>query len=208
MNAIKLAAMCALTLGAAVLAGAAVAVDPMTREEAQDYLARHRMGRDAENVIAAVMRGDAAAAEALLAAGVDPNAKGSLPHSALQMASLSCQGGQVSDERILGVMDALIRHGARVNEPGVGGLDALFVAVQNCKPAIVRRLVAAGANLNSRTPQGYTPLSMALIVKNYDAAEMLIEAGARLSAEAAKKLLDGEEKNSRLTQLVKRARAK
>ena len=208
MKTIKLTAMCVLALGACVLAGAANAVDAMTREEARDYLTRHRIAIDPENVIAAVMRGDAAALEVLLAAGVDPNAKGSLPHSALQMASLSCQGGRVSEGHILDVMDVLIRHGARVNEPGVGGLDALFVAVQNCKPAIVRRLVTGGANINSRTPQGYTPLSMALIVKNYDAAEVLIEAGARLSAEAAGKLLDAKEKDPRLTQLVKRARAK
>ena len=180
----------------------------MSREEAQQYLDRNRIGLDPENLIGAAMSGNAQTAEALLSAGVDPNAKGVLPQSALQLAALGCAGDRVKPEKVLQTIDALLNHGARVNEPGMGGLTALFVAVQNCPADVVRRLLKAGADMNSRTPQGYSPLSMALIVENYDAADVLIEAGARLSAEAASKLLDGENKDDRLAKLVKRARGK
>jgi ankyrin repeat protein len=180
----------------------------MSREDALKYLARNQIGLDPENLIAAALSGNAQTAEALLSAGVDPNSKGELPQSALQLAALGCAGDRVKPEKVTQTIDVLVRHGARVNDPGMGGLTALFVSVQNCPADVVRRLVKAGADLNSRTPQGYTPLSMALIVENYDAAEVLIDSGARLSAEAATRLLDGENKNTRLLKLVSRARGK
>lgn len=207
-------------LFALLLSSGAFAADPATtpfpvvespvmgRDEALRYLQANRVAADPDNLVGAVMSGKVQLVNALLSAGVDANAKGSLPQSALELASLSCAGGRVKADQVVRMMDVLLDHGARVNEPGMGGLNALFVAVQNCPPEVVRRLVKAGADLNARTPQGYTPLSMALIVENYDAADVLIGAGARLSAEAAKNLMDGEEKNARLAAIVKRARAK
>ena len=43
---------------------------------------------------------------------------------------------------------------------------------------------------------------MALIVSNYDAAEALIDGGARLSAEGGQKLTQGAPDNKRLNDLV------
>lgn len=204
---------------AVLFAGSALAADPttpfpvaeaptMSRDEAVRYLHENRIAAEPDNLVSAVMGGNTKLLNALLSAGVDANAKGALPQTALQLAALSCAGGRVKSAQVVQMMDLLIEHGARVNEPGMGGLSTIFVAVQNCSPDVVRRLVKGGADLNSRTPQGYTPLSMALIVENYDAADALIASGARLSAEAAKNLMDGEEKNARLAALVKRARAK
>lgn len=208
------------TIVALVLYGNALAADSVTtpfpvaeapvmsRDQALAYLHENRVAIEPDNLVGAVMNGNAKLANALLSAGVDANAKGGLPQSPLQLASLSCAGGRVKSAQVVQMMDLLLDHGARVNEPGMGGLNALFVAVQNCSPDVVRRLIKGGADLNARTPQGFTPLSMALIVENYDAADVLITSGARLSAEAAKNLMDGEEKNARLAALVKRARAK
>ena len=87
-------------------------------------------------------------------------------------------------------------------------MPPLILAAQQCTPAVVKRLIAGGAKLDVRLPQGFTPLSMALIVGKYDNAEVLIDAGARLSAESAAKLSEGQQDNAKLMSLVKRATAK
>lgn len=160
------------------------------------------------NIASQILGGEARTVEALIVAGVNPDQNESLPQSALELAAMSCAGDRVEEAKILETMDVLIAAHANANAPGAGALTALIVAAQQCRPAVVRRLIAAGAKLDARTPQGFTPLSMALIVSNYDAAEALIEAGARLSPEAAKKLNDDGKSNARLLELVKRAAAK
>jgi ankyrin repeat protein len=83
-----------------------------------------------------------------------------------------------------------------------------MVAAQHCPAPVVKRLLKAGADWKFRTPQGFTPLSMSLLLGNYDTAEVLIDAGARLSSEAAARLLEGKKDDVRLAALVKKARAK
>jgi ankyrin repeat protein len=83
-----------------------------------------------------------------------------------------------------------------------------MVAAQQCPAAVVRRLLRAGADLKFKTSLGISPLSMAFIVGNLDAAEALIEGGARLSPEAAGKLLKDHKDDARRTALVNKARGK
>src|ERR1700720_4450092 len=180
---------------------AAPKVPHMSREEALAYLAEEQLALDPTNLVSPIMNGKVELVEALLAAGVDVNDRSGLPQPVLQLAVSSCAGDRLETPKILAMIDVLLAPGAR-------GLSPLMVAVQQCPPAVVRRLLRAGADLQFRTSLGISTLAMALIVKNYDAAEVLIDAGARLSPEAASKLLTGKKDDARLVALVKRARAK
>ena len=187
----------------------ATAVPHMTRAAALAYL--HDQGLDlavyATNLVSPMFSGEVETVEALLAAGVDPNDR-TLPQPALQLAAATCSGGRVPEQVTVSLIEVLLAHGAKVNPPGASELSPLMVAVQQCPAAVVRRLVRAGADLNFRTSLGIAPLGMALITRNFDAAGALIDAGARLSPEAASKLLTGKNDDPRLVALVKRARAK
>jgi ankyrin repeat protein len=156
----------------------------------------------------AAMRGDAASVSALLAKGIDPNARGSLGKTPLRMAtSFACMMPAVAEKDLLATVDALIAGGANVNEVDDYGLGVLLMAAQKCKAAAVTRLLKAGADTEQRSPQGLSPLSMALIVKNYDAAGALVDHGARLSRESIAKLFPEPPTEPELAALVKRATA-
>src|SRR5260370_30829394 len=198
-----------LTVFAAEPAGdAAPKVPHMSRDAALAYVAKEDLALEPSNLVGQIIIGKGELVEALLSAGVDVNAKSELPQRALQLAASSCSGQTVDTQTILAMIEVLLAHGAKVNPPGAGELSPLMVAIQQCPAAVVRRLVRAGADLQFRTSLGISTLAMALIVKNYDAAEVLIDAGARLSPEAASKLLTGKKDDARLVALVKRARAK
>jgi uncharacterized protein len=186
-------------------AGVARAV-PMTHDQARAWLQDQQIEVSPDNLVQQIMTGNADAVDALVGAGLDVNAKSSLPQSPLELAGMTCAGGRVSPPVTIHIMDTLIAAGADPNAPGMQGLGPLMIAAQQCDGSVVKRLIAAGARLDSRTVQGYTPLTMALIVKNYPAAEALVDAGARITPEAAHKLTDGST-DDRLKGLVTRATA-
>jgi len=188
------------------LGAVAEEIPKMTREEATRYLAQGRYAVEPSNLVGAIMNGDAELTEALLSAGVDANDP-ELIKPALRLAASSCAGKRIETEKILTIMEILLAHGAKVNVPGETELSALMVAAQQCDGSIVHRLVKAGADMKFKTSVGFTPLSMAFLVENLDAAEALIDEGARISAEAAKKLLEGKD-DPKYIALVKKARAK
>jgi ankyrin repeat protein len=152
----------------------------------------------------AAMRGDVATVKALLARGVDPNVRGSLKKSPLRMAtSVGCM--MTAEKDVLAVVDVLIAGGSDVNEVDDFGLGVLLMTAQKCKASAVTRLLKAGADPEQRSPQGLSPLSMALIVKNYDAAAALIDHGVRLSKASITKIFPEPPEEPELAALVKRA---
>jgi ankyrin repeat protein len=78
---------------------------------------------------------------------------------------------------------------------------------QKCKAAAVTRLLKAGADVEQRSPQGLSPLAMALIVNNFDAARALADHGARLSRESMAKIFPEPPADPEQAALVKRATA-
>jgi len=168
---------------------------------------RPTSAQEADLLVNAAMRGDSGSVRTLLARGVDPNVRGSIGKTPLRAAtSLGCMM-QPSEADVLAVVDALIAAGANVNEVDDFGLGVLLMAAQKCKAAAVRRLLEAGADHEQRSPQGFSPLSMALIVKNYDAAEALVAHGARLSKESMAKIFPEPPPEPAVAALVKRATA-
>ena len=205
-----------LACGALALsAAAALPAEPpapkvphMSREEALAYVQEERLALTGSNLVNPILGGDAEKVEALLSAGLDVNDTSDLPKPAMRLAASACASHKQDADTVLTVMEVLLAHGAKVNEPEGSQLTPLMVAAQHCPAPVVKRLLKAGADWKFRTPQGFTPLSMSLLLGNYDAAEALIEAGARLSPEAAAKLLEGKKDDARLAALVKQARGK
>jgi uncharacterized protein len=193
--------------GASMLVQAQEVAEPrMTREQAEQVMQDDGTAVMQENLPVNLFNAKATIVEAMLVLGVDPNGKLEMtPQTTLEFALQACMDKSIAEADVLATIAVLLREGARPNDPGMMG--ALILAAQQCTPAVVKQLVAGGADLDQRTPQGFTPLSMALIVGKYDNAEALIDAGAKLSAEAAGRLREGAEGNERLLTLIERATA-
>lgn len=68
----------------------------------------------------------------------------------------------------------------RVQYRPVGGLNALMYAVRGGCYSCVEQLVAAGADINFPTPEGVTPLMLALDNEHNGVAKLLMDKGASL----------------------------
>lgn len=73
------------------------------------------------------------------------------------------------------VVDLLLAHGARPH--------LLHTAVLSGRPALVRRMVAAGAPLDGVDGAGFTPLLQAVAAGDRAVVRVLLELGADVSAE-------------------------
>lgn len=180
----------------------------MSHQEALAYVDREQLAIEPSNLVSPIMNGKAELVEALLSAGVDPNDMKDMPKPALRLAASACANKGLDSANTLTIIEILLAHGAKVNEPSPAELSPLMVAAQQCPAAVVRRLLKAGADTKFKTSLGISPLSMAFIVGNLDAAEALIEGGARLSPEAAGKLLKDHKDDARRTALINKARGK
>jgi hypothetical protein len=71
--------------------------------------------------------------------------------------------------------------GTELNALDQGGQSALILACQNQKanPNVVKALIAAGANVNLRSRNGYTALTWALARNNNEVSRLLRKAGGR-----------------------------
>lgn len=147
------------------------------------------LGQDGETVLMTVARGGHVdAARLLISKGADVNAREAW-HGQTALMWAAAQGH-------VAMIDLLLKNGAEVDarsnleqwerqvtsEPRdkwlpPGGLTPLlFAAREGCVPC-VPTLVAGGADVNATTPDGISPVVIALINGHYDAAGALIEAG-------------------------------
>lgn len=174
---------------------------------AQAQLDKQSIAATLENLQSAAMGGDAALVRTLLDAGVDPNARdASMPRSVLSLATtVSCLDKKADPAARDAVVGALLDGGADPNSVEMGDVPLPVYVAQKCPRSVIDAFVKAGAKLDSRSPQGFTPLSMALLVSNLDAAEALVDHGARLSPEARQKLFPEAPTDARVAALVKRA---
>lgn len=191
------------------LNAAAPTASPMNAAEAAHYLEAEQRYADADTLVHAAMMQDEKLVAAVLASGVAADARGILPQSALQLvASTRCQEPPNGREVQMRIIELLLDAGADVNDKAFGDTEIIVWAAQQCPPIVVKRLLDAGANIEARSPQGFSPLSMALVVKNYDTAELLIERGARLKPETVTKLFSDLGDDARMKTLVAKASAK
>ena len=107
----------------------------------------------------AAVRGDLPMVQALLEAGADPNAPGNRGMNALSAAARSCRAGPA-------VIDALIAAGADLEDRSGAGLTPLMAAIQEERADVALRLIAAGADINTRNQYGDGVLNYAIYTRN------------------------------------------
>jgi ankyrin repeat protein len=197
----------ALTLALVPVAAAAQDADKAARKTAAEAsLRKQGISVSSESLQSAVMSGNVGIVQSLLDAGADPNQRDEmLNRTPLATAtSLACLTKQVEPESRDAIIASLLAAGANPNSVEMGDVPLLVYVAQKCPRPVIEALVKGGAKLDGKSPQGFTALSMALIVGNFDAAEALVDQGARLSPEAKAKLLDGAT-DPKLIALVNRA---
>lgn len=197
----------ALTLALVPVAAAAQDADKAARKTAAEAsLRKQRISVSSESLQSAVMSGNVGIVQSLLDAGADPNQRDEmLNRTPLATAtSLACLVKRVEPESRDAIIASLLAAGANPNSVEMGDVPLLVYVAQKCPRPVIEALVKGGAKLDGKSPQGFTALSMALLVSNFDAAEALVDQGARLSPEAKAKLLDGAT-DSKLIALVNRA---
>jgi ankyrin repeat protein len=121
-------------------------------------------------LIAAVGRGDRAAVNALIAAGINVNETNNKGVTALMVAA---------DKGDVDSLKALIAAGANLNTKDKNeGATALHVAAYKGYLDCVKALVAAGSNINATDNRGFTPLFTASMGGSNAVEAVLRNAGA------------------------------
>ena len=110
-------------------------------------------------------------ARALIAAGADVNAKTPLADLPARLPA------------------------ARFNvEFPAGGMTPVLFAARQGSAAALRVLIGAGANIETPTPEGFSPLVVAIHNLHYDAAKLLVDAGASPKGGALYAIVDARDR--------------
>jgi hypothetical protein len=120
----------------------------------------------------AVHRGDLLVVQALVHRGADVNAV----EPATQLTALMALAAGTVDHP--GIVEELVRGGARVGSVDSLGRGALAHAALNDRPRVVEALLRAGAEIDQRDHRGETPLITAAVRGSRRAIAALLAAGA------------------------------
>ncbi len=122
----------------------------------------------------AIQQDDGAAVEAALSAGADPNARGVGGTTPLQYAA-----GTMNKR----AMDALLRHGADPHVRDDDGQNAVTLAatVWHRDPGVLRMLIQAGADPNTRRADGDPVIQRFMNDADLDAIRYMASVGADLN---------------------------
>jgi Ankyrin repeats (3 copies) len=158
------------------------AVDPQTKAAGIAYLDKRGITASPDALRDAARRADADAVKALLGAGIAPDAgatSGSQTPLYMVLAQ-GCHSQGAETDWLVETVQLLIAAGADVASTDDNKNTPLMHAAQYCGPRVVAALVDGGAKVDVRNGSGVSPLAMALIMSNFDAAEALVAKGARL----------------------------
>jgi len=139
----------------------------------------------------AVKTGELPIVEMLIKAGAGVNAKetfhnqtalmwaATAPKNAAEMVKLLLsKGADVKPRALYSDWDSQITSEPRAQYRPAGGLTALLYAARDGCYACVEELIGAGADPNIPTPEGVTPLMIALDNDHNDVAKLLLDHGA------------------------------
>ncbi len=179
--------------------------DPSLESAALQLLRSRHAQVSADSLGQAAARGDLAVAEALLDAGIDPNARLSAGVPLHYAASGQCDAVGDGLPRRLAMIDLLVKRGADPNRTDSNGTPVLAGAVDSCPLPIIVKLVEAGAKVDWRNSRGYSALQGALIAGRWDVAELLVARGARITRAQADSLFFEAPTDPRVRALLARA---
>ena len=123
-----------------------------------------------------------AAIDALIAAGAQVNARNDEGMTPLSRC-ISLSAGQ--PDRLLALVESLLRHGADSNAPQNNLRTPLHLAARRGSVAIVQQLIAQGANVHALSLGGCSALHDAALTGRFESASALIRAGSALDAQDA-----------------------
>jgi len=188
--------------------GAAADVQSGGGEKEQKAIAAlktRKLGVSADQLRRSALEGNPADVKALLDAGVNVNSGTGLSDSALYFAVFSgCGAKQGETAGLIDTVNVLIAAGADVTLRDDNGNTILMSAAQMCGGKIVAALITAGADVNVGNGSGMNPLSMALLMHHPDAAEVLANKGAKLSAQQVQ-MLSASATDARSKAIIQRA---
>ena len=181
--------------------------DPARERAGLAYLRQRGLGASPDQLGRSAQEGDAATVNALLDAGVDPNA-GQYSERPLYRAVFSgCSASGGDTDGLVETVNALIAGGADLKATDDNGNTVLFHAAQMCGPRVVGALVAGGAKVDFHNSSGMSPLAMALLMQKIDTAELLAAKGAHLNAQETG-MLSASATDPRAKAVIKNAGAK
>ncbi|MEA2463746.1 MAG: uncharacterized protein QOJ98_1493 [Acidobacteriota bacterium] len=186
-------------------AGAVQPTDAAAKAEAIAFLQSRDLGVSFDQLQMSAIEGKPDEVEALIAAGVDPNA-GDAADSPLVGAMHGCSS-EGETEVVMATVAALLKGGADVKRADDNKNTPLMTAAQFCGPGVIGQLLEAGADISPRNGSGMTPLSLAMIMSHWEAAEALIEKGARLTDSEAQ-IVANSVSDERVKGILKKATAK
>jgi hypothetical protein len=159
--------------------------DPVKERAAVAYLDERGIAASTEALRDAAGRADPDTVRALLDAGIAPDTGAAdATQTPLYFATAqACHSQGAETDWLVETVSLLVAAGADVNRLDDNRNTPLFHAAHYCGPRIVGVLVEGGAQVGARNGSGVSPLAMALIVGNLDAAEALVARGARLAKE-------------------------
>lgn len=157
--------------------------DAAKEQEALEFLRAHDLDVSVDQLTRSAAEAKPDEVRALLAAGVDVNAGD--PSDAPIIAALrGCSDGPETDA-IVETVEVLVKAGADMKRTDDNKNTALISAAQYCGARVIEKMIAGGADVNIVNGSTMTPLMMALIMKHFDGAEMLVAHGAKMTAEQA-----------------------
>ena len=138
-----------------------------------------------ESLRDAAQRADAESVKALLDAGIaaDTGAADATQTPLYFAVAQACHTQGAETDWLVQTVSYLIAAGADVNRMDDNKNTPMMHAAQYCGPKIIGVLVAGGAKVDVKNGSGVSPLAMALIMSNFDAAEALVAKGAKLGEE-------------------------
>jgi ankyrin repeat protein len=147
-----------------------------------------------QQLLHAVVQDQAAAVQALLQRGADPNARATPAEEdawALENRSdddpapplivLACRFGSIEGPRVI---QLLLEKGAKVNSADCNGVTPLMAAAELGMDS-VRLLLEHGAKINVKDRAGKTPLMYAMNNRGLNTVALLLEKGADINARDA-----------------------
>jgi len=138
------------------------------------YFGVRRSVSTGKEILIAATEGDPAVIHALCLAGAPIEVRDAWTYSTPLILAAS-----VGNENAGGIIQALLKHGAKIEARNGNGSTALIEAAERRHPEIVRILIDQGADVNAVSAHGHTALFLAERHKDKAIVDMLKAAGAK-----------------------------